>query len=224
MTSIPTGVRSLLVCTPCSALKANPQEPIDLGLFNGPYPDQQADMERQFTRNVLPAREMYQGPHHRSVMESVDKLRGMKSPVGIEVAIISAKYGVLSESDEISPYDESFDRGSLIWAKERAQSLGINEHLNELARQHEVIVFLLSSRYLEAIGAPLRSSAYEIYFAANSFMSADLSGTVVPCGREQAREMGVSPRLAKAIRFRRFVDDSLNVGLEQSLHDLIEKD
>ena len=223
MTSIPVGIRSLLVCTPCSSLKADPQDPIAPNLFNGPDPSQQAAMERQFTGNVLPAREMYKGPHHRSVMESVDKLRGLKSPTRIAIAIISAKYGVLTESDEISPYDESFDRYSLAEARERARSLGINAQLTTLASQHEVVVFLLSSRYLEAIDAPLRSSAYEIYFAANSFMAADLSGTVVPCGREQAAEMGVAPRLAKATRFRRFVDNSLEVGLEQGLQALTTK-
>ena len=220
MTSLPVEVRSLLICTPCSSLKADPQKPISLTFSDGADPDRQAAMERQLAGNVLPARNMYQGPHHRSVMESVDKLRGIPSPLRVEVAIISAKYGVLSESEEISPYDESFDRYSSREAKERAQSLQINEKLTRVANQHEVVIFLLSSRYLEAIEAPLHSSAYQIYLSNSSFKSDSVSGAVVPCGRKQATEMGVSPRLAKAIRFRRFVDTSLEIGLDQSLQSL----
>ena len=55
------------------------------------------------------AAKMYTGLQHRYLMEGLEKVRNsLMEKQAIDLAIISAKYGLLSECDVIAPYNCTF--------------------------------------------------------------------------------------------------------------------
>jgi hypothetical protein len=217
---IPETVESLLIVTPCSALKTDPKSQFPLQSPN--RPDQEIRLSRMRENNTLPARDLYTGIHHQSVMSDVDRLRDEMCHLNIGNRIISAKYGSISEWDEIGPYDESFAGLRPQAARARAKELQINASLASDLNAYQLVIFMLSANYLHAIEAPFGRNAFQIYLSPTSFTPATLHGTLVPCGVIEAARLGVAPRMAKAALFTKFVDQALTSGIEESLSLLVQ--
>ena len=179
------GTDSLLVVTPCSASK------IKLPVFDGAQEELWSSVSTSQESNGAPrgiaARDMYVGRHHKSVMESVDRLRAEFCHVQIGVVIVSAGYGLLEEWDQIEHYDESFDRMTRTESIDTARRLGIRDQLAQQLDEYKYVLFLLSDKYLNAIEAPMGIAYREIYFAGKAFKSDSKGISIEPAGREEAK-------------------------------------
>jgi hypothetical protein len=159
---------------------------------------------------ALPASQMYTGAHHVSVMRSLSRLRAAWPARRIDLAIVSAGYGVLDEHQLIVPYEASFSGLPRVLAVYLAQRLAIAEQLRRRLANYEVCVVLLGGTYLTLAGPPLRADRQDVYFAA---ADVPLDSVVhVRAGVLQAKAMGVAPRMARAALFSRFVDVAAEFG------------
>ena len=104
-----------------------------------------------------------------------------------------------------------------------ARRLGIRDQLAQQLDEYQYALFLLSDKYLNAIEAPMGVANQEIYFAGKAFKSDSRGISITAAGREEAKSMGVAPRMAKAELFHRFTDTALSNGLFATLEALIEQ-
>ncbi len=98
-----------------------------------------------------PAAEMYAGRQHRPLMEGLKRLREIYGPDVVDLYIISAGYGLLSEEDIIVPYNVSFSelkKGELL---ERGNSLKLHQKVTSLISEYDLVFFLLSREYVQAL-------------------------------------------------------------------------
>ena len=201
---------SLLVVSPCSATKAKGNQ----SALWGPESANLSDPPRS---ELIPARQLYQGAHHKSVIASIDRLRSHFSYNRIEVMIVSAGYGLVAEWDGISNYDVSFDRMSKQESIDLARKLEIRSQLSETLKEYKYVLFLLSAKYLSAVEAPFGVAEKEIYLASGTFNSDMDNVSIARAGVSEAKLLGVAPRMAKAELFNRFSDLAIVNGLLPAL-------
>ena len=102
----------------------------------------------------VPARKLYAGRQQRYVGEAVDSLRA--GGHSVERYFISAGFGIVSESEELPPYDVSFAEMSDSERADRAEKLGLNDRIRELVSEEafDVVFFPLGSAYCTAVNLP----------------------------------------------------------------------
>ncbi len=161
---------------------------------------------------------MYAGRQHRLVMKSVDRLRAANPR--IDLFIVSAGYGLLTEQQRIVPYEARFSRASRRTTLRRARQLHIRTDLQDRLRMYAVAIFLLSDAYLAAIEAPLDVAPLEVYLASPHCELRGERVIHVPVGAHEARLLGDSSRTAKATLFARFADAVLKQGWVDALASL----
>lgn len=150
------------------------------------------------------ARDLYLGAAHRLVVNAVAKLRTCPD-TQVDLAIVSAGYGLLDEYDLVLPYDASF-RGGRKAARETAQRLRIREQLTDrLSGHYSLALFVLGRVYLDALAPPF-NCAREIYFSARKVWASP-SVTHVRAGQVEAQALKVSARIVGAMLFDQFASD-----------------
>jgi hypothetical protein len=108
--------------------------------------------EDELFDHQLPAGEMYTGLQHRYLMEGVRAVRNSKVRLDIDVAIISAGYGVVSEEDLIAPYERAFNGKTKTEIRELSNRLDIPEESRRfLAEPADLTLVLLGGKYLHAV-------------------------------------------------------------------------
>jgi len=201
---------SLLIVSPCSATKANGTQRALWGLESANLPDASSS-------ELIPARQLYQGAHHKSVIASIDRLRSHFCYNRIEVMIVSAGYGLVAEWEGMPKYDVSFDRMSKQESINLARKLEIRSQLSETLKEYKYVLFLLSSKYLSAVEAPFGIAEKEIYLASGTFKSDMDNVSITKAGVAEAKLLGVAPRMAKAEMFKRFSDLAMVDGILPAL-------
>lgn len=143
-----------LAIVPCTAKKRgdapNPARAADLA-----DPDRRRAAEARLAQYACPAAEMYTGTHHRLVMQGVRAVWQRWGREVLDIAILSGGHGLLRAEDVIIPYDVTFDEfdGVELWAW--ADRLRIAERAAALVRDHDLVFYLLSGRYLQVLDLPL---------------------------------------------------------------------
>ncbi len=114
--------------------------------------------EKELAEYKTPAGKLYTGMQHQRLMEGVSTLRDRFGKDIVDLYIVSAGYGLISESKEIVPYEVTFNSmtGSEI-ARWSAQ-IGIHKDLNALIQDYNLVFFLLGDKYLKAVNLPLESA------------------------------------------------------------------
>lgn len=210
---------SIVVVTTCSARKRC-QLPDAPGFDELADDQRRASAFRRFAHLAMPARDLYTGQHHQSVMRTVERLRQAWPSTRVEVIVVSAGYGVIDESDLIIPYDASFAGLAPTIARERARRLGIRQRLQSRLGDHEAALLLLSEVYLSVLDPPLMQARCEIYFASPMVGLAGAGVVHVPAGRDEARRLGIAPRMVRASLFERFVEAATVRGWEPALESV----
>jgi hypothetical protein len=143
-----------LVITPCSARKrgdvSKPATAADLA-----EPERKEQAEARLAAFAHPAVEMYTGTHHRLVMEGVQAVWQHCGREILDVAILSAGYGLLVADRRIIPYDVTFDQFDKEELAEWVDRLELPERAAELVRQYDLVFYLLSGSYLAVLNLPL---------------------------------------------------------------------
>jgi hypothetical protein len=107
---------------------------------------------------------MYRGTQHLRLMEGVNLLREKFGQEIIDVAIISAGYGLITETTKIVPYEVTFNNKSVAEINEISSFLNIHEGVEELIANYDVIFVLLSKNYLISLQLPIITKPEQMLF------------------------------------------------------------
>ena len=105
-----------------------------------------------------PAAKMYTGQQHTLLMEGVNQVRACHGQSSLDVAIISAEYGLLNENDVIAPYNVTFQGMKKAEILEKSRRLQLREQVTALIARYDVVFFLLGKEYVQALQLPLEAS------------------------------------------------------------------
>ncbi|MDJ0677361.1 MAG: hypothetical protein QNJ36_18605 [Calothrix sp. MO_167.B42] len=116
------------------------------------------------------AGEMYKGLQHQRVMEGVNILRSCLGKKSVDVNIVSAGYGIISEEEVIVPYSVTFTNMKSDEISSWADFLKIHENFQQVIIGYDLIFVLLGDKYLRALKLPVETQANKtlIFLAAKS--------------------------------------------------------
>jgi uncharacterized protein DUF6884 len=153
-----------------------------------------AESERRFAPSQRPAASMYTGFQHVYLMRGIAALQTALGPAGVDLRIVSAGYGLIRSDRRICAYDVTFNDMSRGEARAWAQQLGVPQEVREAIRDADLAIFLLGSRYLDAIEPPIVGhGSKRLVFLAKPSEATRLAGggvVTVPAGKDQASRYG----------------------------------
>jgi hypothetical protein len=117
-------------------------------------PARRREAEERLATFACPALAMYTGTHHRLVMEGLWSVWERWGRGVLDLAILSAGYGLIPAEEMIVPYEAAFD-GELPILEERSTRQAIGERASALVRGYDLAFYLLSGPALAALGLPL---------------------------------------------------------------------
>jgi hypothetical protein len=155
-------------------------------------PERLACRERELARHLRPAGEMYTGQQHLRVMTGVRLMRQRLGHEAVQVAILSAGYGLIPEDRLIGPYDLTFKTMGRPQARSWARRLGVAESIRRAIQGYDLVFVLLGSDYLDAIDPPLTGTNGQrlVFFAPLKEAKRIGMGTLVPAGPDEGTRFG----------------------------------
>ncbi|RFU70002.1 tRNA-guanine transglycosylase DpdA [Bacillus sp. V59.32b] len=147
--------KKVLVVTSCTGEKVH-QPTNELQLNDFKDVSMLKKREEELASYKTTAGEMYTGKQHVALMEGVKKYRDHGGD--IDVAILSAGYGMLRENDVIVPYEVTFNSMSGVEIKSWSKYISISQKLEKWIKDYDLIFFLLGDKYLQAIEWPLKTT------------------------------------------------------------------
>lgn len=133
--------------------------------------------EKELEQYKTPASEIYTGMQHLRLMEGVKILRDSFGNEIIDLYIVSAGYGLISEYREVVPYEVTFSTMSTSEIGNWSMTLAIHKDLNNLVPQYDLVFFLLGDKYLKAIDLPFESVGENHKLL---FLASGMSRKVIP--------------------------------------------
>ncbi len=180
--------------------------------------------EKKLAEFLLPAGEMYTSMQHLRLMEGVAALRGAGIPV--DLAIVSAGYGLIPETRKIAPYEVTFNSMKGPEIDEWAIRLGIHDSLVRTLAAYDLVFFLLGDKYLRAAALRdyhPRQDQTLLFFASGASRKSLPCGAgiaSVELGNADARRFGYGLVGLKGELFRRLAVVATQDGsLFTRLHD-----
>ena len=166
-----------------------------------------------------PAVKMYTGLQHRRLMEGLKQVRQVYGKQTIDLAIISAKYGLLRECDPIVPYDETFQGLKKRDILERSDSLQIHEKTEDLIKGYDLVFFLLGNEYVQALQLPfdVPDTVTQIFLLGKTHKKLIPNSPnvhFVPAGSELAKELSVMGIALKGVVFKKLCQVVRRRGLQ----------
>jgi hypothetical protein len=144
----------ILVITSCTGeKKSNPNNKLTINDFRSI--ELLKLREKELKDYTLPASDMYTGMQHLRLMEGIKSLRSKFNNNIVDLAIVSAGYGLLNENDMIVPYEVTFNEMNNNELIEWSNHLEINEKLSQLVKEYDLVFFLLGDTYLRSLRLPL---------------------------------------------------------------------
>jgi hypothetical protein len=103
----------------------------------------------------VPAWKLYRGQQHLQLMQGVELLRRTFGRSVVDVKIISAGFGLVSEDQPLPPYNATFANLSAAKIATIAQRLRIPQAINQLVKEeYDCAFFLLGESYLLSLDLP----------------------------------------------------------------------
>lgn len=151
----------ILVVTSCTKDKAFPPLGPNLHQLTSDQLWDEQDDDRA-TRNFgeldeyrVPAGRLYHGRQHQQLMQGVELLRQGFGHTVVDLKIISAGFGLVSEGQSLPPYNATFADLSSSKILAISQRLRIPQSINDLMLDsYDCAFFLLGESYLLSIGLP----------------------------------------------------------------------
>ncbi len=156
--------KTALVITSCTGEKVfHPDNQLTQQDFVNP--ERLAEREGELASYCLPAAEMYTGGQHLDLMKGVRQFR--QAGGRIDVAILSAGYGLLEETARIVPYDITFNTMRRSQIVEWSHKRNVPDALAKKMAGHDLVFFLLGDKYIQALDLPLGIKGHQkrIFFA-----------------------------------------------------------
>ncbi len=146
----------VLVVTSCTGEKRyKPENQLTIEDFKEKARFQQ--QEAQLTQFAYPASQMYTGTQHLRAMEGVKLLRQFLGQEVVDVVILSAGYGLISENKTIVPYQVTFNTMKGYEIDEWAKFLGIHQAFEQAIVGYDLVFILLGENYLRSLCLPVET-------------------------------------------------------------------
>ncbi|MEQ9355996.1 hypothetical protein [Coleofasciculus chthonoplastes] len=163
----------VLVVTSCTGQKRfKPENQLTLRDFEDLARLQQREAE--LAESACPANQMYMGQQHLRAMEGVGLMRQSLGRETVDVVILSAAYGLISEDKSIVPYQVTFNTSTPLGVDaERSRSvnkmkgyemdewasvLGIRQAFERAIADYDLVFLLLGENYLRSLSLPVETS------------------------------------------------------------------
>lgn len=199
----------ILVVTSCTGEKCfKPETPLTLEDFQ----DEKRLKEREaaLSEFAKPAAQMYTGRQHLFVMEGVRILRETFGKDIVDVAILSAGYGLISEDRSIVPYEVTFRTMKVAEIDRWSHFLGIQRDFEEKVRGYDLVFILLGEDYLRALSLSVKTSKKQtlVFLASNRskrYISVEEAKTIVlPLSNQEAKQFRCGLVALKGFLFQGF--------------------
>ena len=162
-------------------------------------------------RRKAPAGKIYTGGQHRYLMEGLEQVRNMFGEQVIELAIISARHGLLMESDVIEP---CLGKEEILEHSDRFQ---IHDKTEALTSGYDLVFFLLGKEFVQALQLPfdVPDSVTQIFLAGESYEHLIPENThFIPAGTYVARQLHKTVYEVKGYMFKRLCCIACRDGLK----------
>ena len=159
---------------------------------------------------ICDAGSMYTGMQHLQVMEGVNILRSACEDLVVDVAILSAGYGLIPEDKTIVPYSVTFNDMKAKQIDEWAKILGIKQTFEQTISNYDLIFILLGEKYLRSLALPVttRKDQTLIFLASYSskkYIKEIAAKTfVLPLSNTEAQQYGYGLVGLKGFLFKQF--------------------
>lgn len=158
----------VLVVTSCTGQKKHsPENQLTLEDFKNN--EHLSDKTMDLSAYKATAAKMYTGRQHTALMKGIEEYRKTKND--IDLAILSAGYGVLREHDEIVPYNVTFNSMNSAFIKQWSQKQRMSQQMDQLISDYDLIFFLLGDSYLKVIDwhdLHIRANQKLVFFAGHA--------------------------------------------------------
>jgi hypothetical protein len=155
------NARTVLIVTHCTEEKSVPWEGVvsvlrERGLTVPSHDIEKEALYREVLQNYMkPAKEMY-GGSFAVVRSLADVLRRVGKEV--DVYIISARYGLISENELIVPYEATLKGRPKEWIRHWSAKLGVENKLLKVlsSKKYDLVIVALPREYAYAVEGVLR--------------------------------------------------------------------
>ena len=204
------------------------------------HPDNQLVQSDFQDRNTLQAREqelqefsieagkLYTGMQHQRLLEGVELIRKAFGHTILDLYIVSAGYGLISENRKVVPYEVTFNNMNGAAIAAWSQHIGIHKDLNSLIPEYDLVFFLLGDKYLKAVNLPLENARPDQKLL---FLASGTSQKMIPSappyffvevGQKDAKEFSYGLVGLKGFLFKLFAQETAKMSgnpFEQVYHD-----
>ena len=174
---------------------------------------------------VCDAGSIYTGMQHLRLMEGVTALRQQLGKEKIDVVIISAGYGVITEKEEIVPYEVTFNNMKLGEVDEWSKFLDIHQDFAKIVADYELIFVLLGEKYLRALKLPVTTNSKQTFIFLTSTGSKkyikidNAKSSIIPLSNADAKKYGYGLVGLKGFLFKQFAEKAVeNPELLDKVH------
>lgn len=203
------SIPRVLIVTSCTSKKLfQPENQLKCQDFLDPSLLKTRSKElRQFSCS---AKEMYLGTQHLQLMEGIKILRQAFGQNVVDLAIVSAGYGVINENKLIVPYSVTFSTMSNDEIDDWAQFLDIHKNFESLITNYDLIFILLGEHYLRALQLPVKTRASQtlIFLASwgsTHYIQVNSAHTfVLPLSNAEAKTYGYGLVGLKGFLFKQY--------------------
>lgn len=157
------------------------------------------------------AAEMYIGAQQKFLMEGLKQVWKICGKQTIDLAIISAKYGLLDECDVIAPYNVTFSGLNKADLLARSNSLQLHKHVETLIAGYDLVFFLLGKEYVQVLQLPFEvpDTVTQIFLLGDTHrkLIPDLPNIYfISAGKSLAREFNTTCTTLKGLAFRKLCE------------------
>lgn len=155
-------MNKILILTSCTSKKQfNPPNSLTINDFKDK--DLLRARTEELTAYQCKAVDMYKGLQHINIIDGVNQLR--QHNISVDVAIISAGYGLLLENEIIAPYEVTFNNMNQTELTDWSNYLNISHDVNELIKDYDIILVMLGKKYLKTLELPFNLDPNQnVYF------------------------------------------------------------
>ena len=153
---------------------------------------------------------MYTAIQHLRVMEGVSFLRTELGAEAIDVAILSAGYELMHETQMIVPYEMTFNTMKGYEVDEWARFLRVHDRLEKAILGYDLVFMLLGDNYLRSLSLPIETQASQTLIFLTSRGSASYVHSlhantfVLPLDNDSAKRYCYGLVGLKGFLFKRF--------------------
>lgn len=155
---------------------------------------------------------MYAGQQHLQVMEGVKLLRQSFGRQAVDLLILSAGYGLISEEKVIVPYEVAFNTMKGYEVDKWAKFLGVHSSFEQAIIGYDLVFILLGKNYLRSLLLPVKTNSHQTLLFLTSYLSAksirDLTAQtfVLPLSNSEAKHYSYGLVGLKGYLFKRFAE------------------